>query len=136
MTDSDKSSTELAEDRTEFAEERTEWAEDRTVQATERTFAGWLRTSFAAIGIGLAFRAIFGELQPPWLGQLIATSFMLMGALIAFTAQKRACASMERLSVHAIHAPKTLYMKVLSYMVSTAALVLAIAIWWLKEPSA
>lgn len=49
----------------ELAEERTGLAEDRTIMATERTFAGWMRTAFAAIGIGLAFRAVFGEFDPP-----------------------------------------------------------------------
>ena len=52
-----------ADDREELAVERTHFAEDRTVQATERTFAGWLRTAFAAIGVGLGFHVIFGELD-------------------------------------------------------------------------
>lgn len=55
MNDTQNSSNELAEKRTEFAEDRTDWAEDRTIRAAERTYAGWLRTAFAAIGIGLGF---------------------------------------------------------------------------------
>ncbi|MDA7787725.1 DUF202 domain-containing protein [Sphingomonadaceae bacterium] len=132
MADKDTSSNELAEERTELAEDRTDWAEDRTIQATERTFAGWLRTAFAAIGIGLGFRAVFGEFEPPWLAQAIATGFMLIGAFVSFMAQKRARISMSRLSSHAIVAPNTRYMRMLSYSVSTAALVLAVALWWLR----
>ena len=42
---------------TEWAELRTDLAEDRNIMALERTFAGWMRTAFAAIGIGLGFKA-------------------------------------------------------------------------------
>ena len=80
-----------ADDREELAVERTHFAEDRTVQATERTFAGWLRTAFAAIGVGLGFHVIFGELEPPWLPRAIATLFFAIGAVIALTAERRAC---------------------------------------------
>ena len=38
---------------TQWAEFRTDLAEDRNIMAMERTFAGWMRTAFAAIGIGL-----------------------------------------------------------------------------------
>ena len=38
---------------THWAEFRTDLAEDRNIMAMERTFAGWMRTAFAAIGIGL-----------------------------------------------------------------------------------
>ncbi|MEE2793267.1 MAG: DUF202 domain-containing protein, partial [Pseudomonadota bacterium] len=43
---------------TEWAELRTDLAEDRNIMAMERTFAGWMRTAFAAIGIGLGFKAV------------------------------------------------------------------------------
>ncbi len=69
MSDEDESklrSEELAEERTEkseqrseMAEERTSFAEDRTLLANERTFAGWAKASFAAIGLGLGFQALF-----------------------------------------------------------------------------
>ena len=63
---SDKSQ-ELAEGRTNYAEDRTDWAEGRTAMANERTFAGWMRTAFAAIGIGI------GLAEPD--GPLINTKF-------------------------------------------------------------
>ncbi|RDC60971.1 hypothetical protein HME9302_02188 [Alteripontixanthobacter maritimus] len=135
MTNNKNSSNDLAEKRTDMAEDRTDWAEDRTIQATERTFAGWLRTAFAAIGIGLGFRAVFGEFEPPWLAQAIATGFIVMGGIVAFTAQQRACASLAHLSTHAIRAPATRHMRILSYCVTAAAVVLVVALWWLHEPT-
>ena len=75
---------------TRWAELRTDLAEDRNIMAMERTFAGWIRTSFAAIGIGLGFKAVFGAFDPPWLAKAIATVFILAGGWLAITAQKRA----------------------------------------------
>lgn len=132
----DKSSNELAEDRTEWAEDRTDWAEDRTVQATERTYAGWLRTAFAAIGIGLGFRALFGDFDPPWLAKAIATGFILIGAVVAWSAQHNACGTLSRLNPHDIKAPRTLHMRWLSYLVAGGALVLVVALWWLRKADA
>ena len=135
MADDKTNSNELAEKRTEFAEDRTDWAEDRTVQATERTYAGWLRTAFAAIGIGLGFRAVFGDFDPDWLAKAIATGFIIMGGVVSWTAQKRACTSMANLSSHEIEAPQTLHMRWLSYAVTSASVILVIALWWLHKPS-
>ena len=101
-----ENTTELAEKRTEAAVRRTDFAEDRTVQATERTFAGWLRTAFAAIAVGIGFQALFGELDPPWLAKAIATLFILLGLSIAFTAERRACRTFARLSTHEIERPE------------------------------
>ena len=60
---------------THWAEVRTDLAEDRNIMAMERTFAGWMRTAFAAIGIGLGFRALFGAWDPSWVPKLIASAF-------------------------------------------------------------
>ncbi|GAA4641848.1 hypothetical protein GCM10023115_02210 [Pontixanthobacter gangjinensis] len=117
----------------ELAEQRTDWAEDRTVQATERTYAGWLRTAFAAIGIGLGFRALFGEFDPPWLAKGIATVFILLGGIVAWSAQRNACKSLSRLSTHDVDAPKALHMRWLSYIVSGGAIVLVCALWFLRK---
>lgn len=120
-------------DSNEMAERRTDWAEDRTVQATERTYAGWLRTAFAAIGIGLGFRALFGEFEPPWLAKGIASVFILIGAVIAWSAQRNACKTLGRLTAHDIDRPKRLQMRWLSYFVSGGAVVLVAAFWFLRE---
>jgi putative membrane protein len=76
---------------TKSAELRTDLAEDRNIMAMERTFAGWMRTSFAAIGIGLGFKAVFGAFDPPWLAKAIATVFILAGGWLALAAERHAC---------------------------------------------
>ncbi len=124
---------ELAEERTEEAGLRTDFAEDRTVQATERTFAGWMRTAFGAIGIGIAFHVLFGQFQPPWLAKAIATLFMLLAATIAVTAERRACATFDRLKAHAIRAPALPNIRWVAWSVACGALVLIAALWLLRE---
>ncbi|WP_235901193.1 YidH family protein [Pontixanthobacter aquaemixtae] len=116
-----------------MAEKRTDWAEDRTVQATERTYAGWLRTAFAAIGIGLGFRALFGEFDPPWLAKAIATVFILIGGIVAWSAQRNACRTLSRLNTHDVDAPATLHMRWLSYTVTAFAVILVGALWLLRK---
>ena len=51
-------------DKQHLAEERTDLAEDRTILANERTYAGWMRTGFAAIAVGLGFQALFAQMEP------------------------------------------------------------------------
>lgn len=121
---------------TNLAEQRTDWAEDRTIQATERTYAGWQRTAFAAIGIGLGFRALFGEFDPPWLAKAIATVFILLGAAVSWSAQHNACKTLSRLESHDVDRPARLHMRWLSYIVTAGAMTLAIALWFLRESGA
>ena len=78
--------TEEAKERSELAEERTSFAEDRTLLANERTFAGWARTSFAAIGLGLGFQALFKNAEPVWAPKCVATLFILLGILVIWLA--------------------------------------------------
>jgi len=114
------------------AEFRTDLAEDRTIQATERTFAGWLRTAFAAIGVGLAFRVVFGDLEPPWLGHAIATLFITLGISVAFTAEKRASSTFERLSSHEIDRPLIPNIRWMSWsIIAGGGLALIAGIWFL-----
>lgn len=126
---SDQSSNQLAE-------ERTDMAEDRTVMATERTFAGWMRTAFAAIGIGLGFRVVFGEFDPSWLGRAIATGFILLGAAIALTAERRAAHTLKRLTPHDAQTPQLPYLRWTGWAVSAGALLLAFALWYLHNGAA
>ena len=120
-------------DKNELAGQRTDLAEDRTVQATERTFAGWLRTAFAAIGIGIAFHALFGDLEPPWLARSIATLFIILGASIAFTAERRACRTFSRLSTHQASRPRTPNIRWMSWSVIIGALALIAGLWMLND---
>lgn len=118
---------------TKWAEERTDWAEDRTIMALERTFAGWIRTSFAAIAIGIGFRALFGAFDPPWLARAIATMFIVLAIVFALGAERRACKAFNRLSSHAIDAPKLPNMKFIAWAISLGAALLIVAFWVLDE---
>ena len=118
---------------TQWAELRTDLAEDRNIMAMERTFAGWIRTSFAAIGIGLGFKAVFGAFDPPWLAKAIATVFILAGGWLAITAQKRACRTLERLDAHKFEAISTPNFRALAYSVAAGSLVLTAGLWILND---
>jgi putative membrane protein len=72
--------------KTKLAEDRTDLAEDRTILANERTFAGWMRTGFAAVGVGLGFQALFNKMEPDWVPKGIATAFLLIAMIVFWTA--------------------------------------------------
>lgn len=118
---------------TQWAENRTDWAEDRTIMALERTFAGWMRTSFAAIAIGIGFNALFGEFDPPWLARAIATGFIALSIVFAIGAERRASHAFERLSSHAVESPKLPHVKLIAYAISTGAALLIVALWILDD---
>jgi putative membrane protein len=118
---------------TKWAEFRTDLAEDRTVQATERTFAGWMRTAFAAIGVGIAFHVVFGDFDPPWLARAIATLFILLGMTIAFTAERRACRTFGRLSTHEIDRPETPNIRWMSWSIIVGGSALIAGLWILND---
>ncbi len=118
---------------TEWAEVRTDLAEDRNIMAMERTFAGWMRTAFAAIGIGLAFRAVFGEFQPPWLGKAIATGFIAAGGMLAIGAQKRASETKSRLDSHRLETASTPNFRLFGYGVAFGSALLIAGLWFLND---
>ncbi|ANU06563.1 YidH family protein [Paraurantiacibacter namhicola] len=118
---------------TKWAEDRTDWAEDRTIMALERTFAGWMRTAFAAIAIGIGFRALFGEFEPPWLAKAIATMFITLAIVFALGAERRACRAFTRLSSHAVDSPKLPNIKLIAYAISAGAALLIVALWVLND---
>lgn len=122
-------------DRSELAVERTRFAEDRNIMAMERTFAGWIRTALAAIGIGIAFHALFGELEPPWLAKAIATIFILAGAGLAFTAQRRACHTLERLHPHSLERASSPNFRLLAFAVMLGSAILIAGLWLLNDGS-
>ena len=110
---------------------KTDLAEDRTVLANERTFASWLRTGFAAIGIGLAFNALFTRMEPSWAPKLIATAFLLIAVVIFVAAERRACAVMERLHAHHVTAMGAPRVRLISYLASAATIALLASLWLL-----
>ena len=117
--------------RTGLAKDRTHMAEDRTIMAVERTFAGWLRTAFGAIAIAVGFRALFGDLDPPWLARAIATVFMIIAVLLSILAQHRAVRSLDKMATHAVERPSKWYYRWLGYTVAAGAALLAAGIWTL-----
>jgi len=124
-----------SEKSTEWAEFRTDLAEDRTIQAAERTFAGWLRTAFAAIGVGIAFHVVFGAFQPPWLAQAIASLFIMLGISVAFTAERRASETFARLSSHEVDRPRAPNIRWMSWSIIAGGLALIAGIWILNDGS-
>lgn len=133
MTQESDESSEAQDKSTKMAEDRTDWAEDRTIMALERTFAGWMRTAFAAIAIGIGFRALFGEFEPPWLAKAIATMFISLAIVFAIGAERRACRAFDRLTSHAVDAPKLPNIKWIAYSISAGAALLIAALWVLND---
>ncbi len=115
-----------------LAQERTDMAEDRTVMANERTFAGWFRTGFAAVGIGLGFHALFLRMEPPWVPRLIATSFLLVGIYLFISAERRACAVLARLHAHRAEPARNSHLRIITFISSAAVVALIAAIWLLR----
>ena len=122
----------MSEPRTELAELRTEMSEDRTVLANERTFASWLRTGYAATGIGLAFNALFSRVEIPWIPKLIATGFLLIATIIFLGAERRATAVLSRLQAHEVRSAKMVSLRFTSYGSAIATTALIAAIWLLR----
>ncbi len=120
-------------ERNTLAEDRTELAEDRTLMAVERTMASWMSASFGAIGVGLGFRALFGQVEPSWLPRLIATAFMLLAIMIVLSAERRACRAIGRLSAHSIKPPSSPGLRVSAYGIAIGSGLLIIAIWLFFE---
>ncbi len=118
-------------DRAELAADRTDLAEDRTALANERTFAGWARTAMAAIGIGLAFNALFGATQPPWAAKAMASLFIILGVFLIVVAERRARAISERISSHSVDALKPVNVRIIAVGIAGGALALIGAIWFL-----
>ena len=120
---------EMDQDREELASERTEWAEDRTLLANERTFAGWMRTGLAAVGVGAAFHALFGKLEPPLLARAIASVFILAGIFVFFAAARSARKVCARLQAHAARPIQGTRLTLIAILFAGASLGLLIGIW-------
>ncbi len=120
------------DEKEKLAEDRTNMAEDRTVLANERTFAGWLRTGFAAVGIGLGFHVLFQAMEPKWVPKAIATAFLLAGIYVIVVAERRACAVLDRLDTHKVTELRPMNLKIVTWVSVAATLALVAAIWLLK----
>ena len=108
---------------------RNDLAEDRTILASERTFAGWMRTSFGSIALGVGFHALFGEMQPSWLPRAIASCFLLLAIAMIILAERRAAAVIKRLSPHVIVTSRPVNLRLFAAVVVVAAFALIAAVW-------
>ncbi len=109
--------------------DRTDLAEDRTLLAAERTFSAWVRTSLGSVGVGLGFRALFGPVDPTWVAKAMATLFIALGILVIVLAERHACAVVKRLDSHAIDAPRSLNLKLITGLYVAGALALIASMW-------
>ncbi|MEP2775350.1 MAG: DUF202 domain-containing protein [Luteolibacter sp.] len=123
--------TEKAKERSELAEERTDFAEDRTLLANERTYAGWSKTSFATIGLGLGFQALFRKAEPVWIPKGVATLFILLGILIIWLAARRAVRLLDKRSGTVVNLTSRRTFRIMAISVTIGALVLIASIWFL-----
>ena len=123
------------DEKTGLAEQRTDLAEDRTILANERTFAGWMRTGFAAVAVGLAFQALFEQMQPAWIPKAIATAFMLSGIFVFLSAERRACEILKRLHTHDVSTVRTRNLRWLTWFIVAAIAALIAALWLLRMKS-
>ena len=118
-------------DLTYAARKRTDWAEDRTILSNERTFGSWLRTGFAAIGIGLGFHALFGRIHPLWLPRVVATCFLVIAIIVFIAAERRAGMVIRRLHAHEIETVKIGVLRLITVVTVAATLALIAAVWLL-----
>ncbi len=117
--------------RTELAVDRTDLAEVRTELANGPTFAGWARAAIAAIGIGLAFKALFGSMQPSWAPKVLASIFILLSAFLIIMAETRAFLIAARIKSHSVKALKPMNIRRVAIGIGLGAFTLVAAIWLL-----
>jgi putative membrane protein len=121
-----------ADEKEKLAEDRTDLAEDRTILANERTFAGWMRTGFAAVAVGLGFQALFSQMEPVWIPKAIATAFMVIGAVIFVAAERRACSILTRLDSHRVETLRVRNLRLITAATLLAIAALIAALWLLR----
>lgn len=93
--------------------------------ANERTFAGWGRTAFASIGLGLGFQAIFKSADPTWVPKSVATLFILLGMLLVWLAGRRADKLLHERSGNKVKlmAPRTFRIMAVTVVIGGAVLI-------------
>lgn len=118
-------------DKQKLAAERTDFAEDRTVLANERTFAGWMRTGFASVAVGVGFN-LLTELEPVWVPKAIATAFLLIAIAIFIAAERRACAVVRRLHTHEVKTVRVGFLRAVTAATIATTAALIAALWLLR----
>ncbi|QDU80527.1 hypothetical protein Pla110_22580 [Polystyrenella longa] len=93
--------------RNQLAEERTEAAIHRTFLSEQRTYSSWVRTGLASTATGFAIAKLMTEAEPFWLVRLLASIFVIAGALmflLAFWAYRDAINKLQE--GHSISIPQ------------------------------
>ncbi|HEY0112111.1 MAG TPA: DUF202 domain-containing protein [Allosphingosinicella sp.] len=122
----------MTDEKEKLAEQRTDLSEDRTILANERTFAGWMRTGFAAVAVGLGFQALFAQMEPVWIPKAIATSFMVIGGVIFVAAERRACSVVARLHAHRVETVRIRNLRLITGATILSIAALIAALWLLR----
>ena len=108
-------------DKEEMAEDRTDWAEDRTIMANERTFGSWIGAGMGAIGLALAFKAVFGDFQPTWVARTVSLVPVAAAILLFWSARQKACQTIHRLTEREVEASGTkTFTAITTLMIATA----------------
>lgn len=118
-------------DKQDLAEERTDWAEDRTIMANERTFASWIGAGMGAIGVSLAFKAIFGEFEPLWVAKTVSSVPLAAAVVLFWAAERKASRTLQRLTERDVQATGRITLKVIAVLLSLTALGTAYILWML-----
>lgn len=116
-------------DKAKLAENRTDWAEDRTIMANERTFASWTGAGMGAIGVALGFKAIFGAFEPTWVARVISTVPLLAAVVLFWAAERKATATLHRLTERKVKATGHRTLKAIAGLMSLTAIGTAYILW-------
>lgn len=122
--------TEMAENRTAQAAERTEWAQHRTLLANERNFSAWIRTSLAAIGVGLAAATFIDTEGAKPLTVLLGVILVLIGAgvgVMAIWRYKKISGVLEEEGIQVT--PKWVVFSLIGGLLVSAAIMLVIILF-------
>ena len=118
-------------DKNELAEERTDWAEDRTIMANERTFASWTGGGMGAIGLALAFKALFGDFEPTWVAKAIAQIPLLAAVVLFWSARAKACNTIDRLTERQVTTTKKGTLTLITGLMTATALGTGYVLWFI-----
>ena len=119
------------DNKTQWAKDRTDWAEDRTLLANERTYAGWLRTGAAFVAVALGLHAVFGETDPVWLAQAVATAFLVAAAGTFAGAAQQSRAAQARIKQHDTRAQPPWRMVALAALLILGTVGTGVILWTL-----
>ncbi|WP_296416931.1 DUF202 domain-containing protein [Pseudooctadecabacter sp.] len=114
----------------DLAENRTDWAEDRTLMANERTFASWTGGGMGAIGLALAFKAVFGDFDPPIVARVVAQIPLIAAIVLFWSARRKACHTIARLNERTVEAASTVTLTIITSLMTATAVGAGFILWF------